>query len=885
MFNDFLKSPIKLRLFFAFAFIVFAIIITLISFAISYNYESQYVTNEIEKKASSFIKGKTKQLKDVIETHKETLNALVANPLFKNYLQTNQDKESVQALFEQIIAADKHIMQIRYINGSGDEKIRFDRKEEGATYKQLADAFLQNKKDRYYFQEVSTLTQNSPIWISDIDLNVENGKLQRPYVPTIRFAVPIYENNHFKGMLLINLFMKTILKEITTSSFFIVSLLDRDGECLVGYSEVDGNILDFSWSRYLLEKVDIKRFAPHYIKNILGSYEFRSDIYNSKKIHATLGIPQELILVLKVREAKIKEIKENTLSNMLDTLLLVLLFSGPVGVLFAFIPSFLASKVYDASKKFNEKSLLFDEYLEAMNVNNIISKSDTKGRITYANENFCKVSGYTEDEVIGKPHSLLRNPEEKKETFKILWLTIQSGKTWRGFLRNIKKNGGFYDVDIAIIPIFNLKNEIVEFLAIRHEITELVAQRKEMLNIATKDPLTGVGNRYKLNIDIQKQLLNNVAIIDIDNFSTVNDFYGHKIGDEVIRKFSQLLLENLTNEFELYRLHSDKFAIHNYTLDSKRFINFMSLLNAKMIESIIDIGIETFDLVCTSGISSSENSTIISTAEIANKYAKKMKIKVLEYSKNLNIEEGFERNITWTRKVKEALHDDRIIMYYQAIVDNSTKKIDKYEALVRLEDEDGSIISPYYFLDIAKTSGQYIDITKVVIAKSFAYFEHKDVSFSINFTIEDILNKELNIYLEEMIEKYKIADKLVIEIVESEGIEEFEIVQKFIQKMKSRACKIAIDDFGTGYSNFEYLTKIDADFIKIDGSMIKNINNDKNMKEIVKTIIEFAKKMNLKTIAEFVATKEILDTVEELGIDYSQGYYLGMPSATTEIKS
>jgi EAL domain-containing protein (putative c-di-GMP-specific phosphodiesterase class I) len=296
-----------------------------------------------------------------------------------------------------------------------------------------------------------------------------------------------------------------------------------------------------------------------------------------------------------------------------------------------------------------------------------------------------------------------------------------------------------------------------------------------------------------------------------------------------------------------------------------------------MIESIIDTDVRSFDIVTTSGISSTDNETIISTAEIANKYAKKTNKKVLVYSKDLQIESHFEENIKWTEKVKKALSDDRIIINYQPIVNNTTKIIEKYEVLVRLKDEDGTIISPYYFLDIAKSSNQYIDITKVVIKKSFEKFRDINCEFSINLTVEDILDDDLCIYLEDMIQKYNIGKKLVIELVESEGIEQFELVQRFINRLKSYGCKIAIDDFGTGYSNFEYLIKLQSNYIKIDGSMIKNINTDPNIKEIVKTIIDFARKMNYKTIAEFVCSQEIQDTIEELGIDYSQGYFLGIP--------
>lgn len=128
-----------------------------------------------------------------------------------------------------------------------------------------------------------------------------------------------------------------------------------------------------------------------------------------------------------------------------------------------------------------------------------------------------------------------------------------------------------------------------------------------------------------------------------------------------------------------------------------------------------------------------------------------------------------------------------------------------------------------------------------------------------------------------MLEKYKIGSRVVFEIVESESIEKFEQVRNFIEKVKSYECKIAIDDFGTGYSNFEYLLKLNADYIKIDGSMIKDIDTSKEAEIVVSTIVGFAKKMGIKTIAEFVENESILEKVKEMGIDYSQGYYFSAP--------
>ena len=169
-----------------------------------------------------------------------------------------------------------------------------------------------------------------------------------------------------------------------------------------------------------------------------------------------------------------------------------------------------------------------------------------------------------------------------------------------------------------------------------------------------------------------------------------------------------------------------------------------------------------------------------------------------------------------------------------------------------------------------------------MLEKSFKKFYNNEFEFSVNLTIDDILNIEIQDYIFELLNKYGIGKRVVFEIVESESIENFTQVVSFIKNVKAFGCKIAIDDFGTGYSNFEYLMKLEADFIKIDGSMIKNIDTDKNAKMVVETIVNFAKKMNMKTIAEFVENEKILKIVNELGIDYSQGYYFRAPQQELE---
>ena len=163
-------------------------------------------------------------------------------------------------------------------------------------------------------------------------------------------------------------------------------------------------------------------------------------------------------------------------------------------------------------------------------------------------------------------------------------------------------------------------------------------------------------------------------------------------------------------------------------------------------------------------------------------------------------------------------------------------------------------------------------------------FKDKDSEFSINLSVKDILEVQMSDYILEMLQRYGIGSRVVFEIVESESIENFEGVIHFINQVKKYGCKIAIDDFGTGYSNFEYLIKLKADFLKIYGSLIKNLEHDKNARIVVSTIVEFSKKLGMKTIAEFVENEEIFTIVQDLGIDYSQGYHFSQAKAEVNKK-
>ena len=537
----------------------------------------------------------------------------------------------------------------------------------------------------------------------------------------------------------------------------------------------------------------------------------------------------------------------------------------------------MLEKIDNTTKELEKNVAFLKSYQLALDESNIVTKADLKGNIIYANDNFCNVTGFTKEEILGRQHSIVKHPDNAQELFKDIWQTIKSKKVWKGVIKNRGKLGDYWE-DTSILPILDNDNNIVEYISVRHDITQMIMQQHKLNNAVNTDSLTGLGSRYKLMHDIENSIKPAIAILNIDSFSQVNDFYGHEKGDLVLVMLGSIINQIMKNDkYDLYHLQGDEFVVFNKNIEQENFVEEITDLSEQVASFPIELDEEELFLSLSTAISFESKDKILTTADMALKIAKKENKSMVIYDDSISLNGRYENNIKWAKSIKQALETDNIAAVFQPIVNNKNGKWEKYESLVRLRDSDGKLISPYFFLDISKKTKHYTKITKIMIEKSFAMFRDRNEEFSVNLTIEDILNDEINNFIIGMLAKYKIGSRVVFEIVESESIENFEQIHKFIEKVKSHNCKIAIDDFGTGYSNFEYLLKLKVDYIKIDGSMIKDIDTNSDAQLVVSTIIDFAKKMDIKTIAEFVENETILNKVKEMGIDYSQGYYFSIP--------
>ena len=850
----------------------FGLLIAVLSyFANNYFHNKSFIENRYNL-ASNEINKKELEFSNFIKEKSKYLNILKDSVIFNEYLEDRtiiKNKSNTKDLFRVIFESDNSLMQLRFISKDGIENIRIYRDKNTKMEKFTLDEDLQNKEDRYYFKETKQIPQNN-IWVSSLDLNIENKKIENPIQPTLRISTPIYKDNKFEGILILNISTKILLNSIVNSNEFKISLIDKAGNFIIGSMNQDK------------QKINFKEYQSNFSNSILSLESFQDDKIFSKNISKSAMIPEGLIIILEPFKTSLVSFENNT--YLFYEFIFILIIAIPLAFFLGNIPSNMVSRLVKANQRVEESDFALDQYKKAMDESNIVSKSDLAGNITYVNDKFCEISLYTRAEVMGKPHNILRG-EVSNEKFEELWRTIKNKGTWKGILVNKKKNGELYHINITILPILDKKGNIVEYIAIRHDVTELVEKTKVLEKILREDYLTKEGNRFKLLEDIKKSKKPYFALLNINSFSQINDFYGHVVGDRILKLISKRIKNLLPSaKYSFYRLYSDEFAILCDKENKDEFVKCLTAISNDLSSHPFLIAKKEIFVKVSVSISYENKDNLITSASMVKKLSKS-RHEIVVYDKTMNLEKVYEKNIEWTFKIKKALEEDRFVPFYQPIYNLKTKEIEKYECLIRLIDENNTAISPYFFLDIAKKSKQYLQLTKKVIETSFEYFKDIDKEFSINLTIEDITSKSLSNFIIEQLKKYNNAHKVVFELVESEGINNFDEVNSFIDKVKDLGCRIAIDDFGTGYSNFEYLIKLNVTYIKIDGSMIKDILVNKNSEEIVKTIVDFAKRQGFKTIAEFVSNEDIFEKMKDLDIDYAQGYYIDEPRASITLEN
>ena len=524
------------------------------------------------------------------------------------------------------------------------------------------------------------------------------------------------------------------------------------------------------------------------------------------------------------------------------------------------------SQTIKLTRELEEKTLLLKQYQYIVDHSSVVSKTDENGIITYVNDRFCQISKYSKDELIGKNHNIVKHPDTPKEVFKELWHTIKDEKKiWNGVLKNKIKNGKSCYANITISPILDNKGNIKEYISLRNAVTDIIDPKKRLQDFIS---------------DAKKSI---IAYFKIDNFEDFQFYYGLKLSQKIEEALLKHIEKNLSKElqFKLFDLGEGELVVAKNMDKSdksheelkKFFENLQKQLNKQklQVENIC------YDIVVIMSLAYGDNA--LNDAKYGIKEAvKENKLFVISNGFSKIAHEKAEQNINIIKMLKDAISDDKVISLFQPIINNQTKEIEKYESLVRIIDKNGQIISPFFFLEIAKKGMYYSSLTSKILKNSFEALKMTKKSISINLSACDIEKEYTRNKIYDYLDRFHDdTHRVIFELLESEEIMDIKAIKDFIKYVKSFGVKIAIDDFGSGYSNIKRFIEYEPDIIKIDGSLIKNLEHDEKLFSLVRGLVYFTKEQHIQTVGEFVENEKIYLLLKDLGIDYSQGYYFGKP--------
>ena len=429
-----------------------------------------------------------------------------------------------------------------------------------------------------------------------------------------------------------------------------------------------------------------------------------------------------------------------------------------------------------------------------------------------------------------------------------------------------------------------LQHRNKELEAINKNLDAIVAKKTEDLEfLYYHDSLTSLYNSVALEKAIKEGEFSYLVLLDIANFSYINKQYGKHFGNNVLATVAELLKTHCNSRIKLYKIESDRFVFLLHEIKQQEAEEFCEQIQSFFDTKKFEIDNIPIGIAFNIGIASAKaGKDVLIQAEYALDIAKQLGARYYAfYNEEDEVIQQNKQMIEWLNITKEMIEGDMIVPYFQPILESKSNKIIKFEVLAR-GIYKGKVIIPFYFIEPATRLGLISAITRIMIQKSFQHFSTNSFEFSLNISERDLHEAYLYDYLKERAKAFGIdPSRVTLEILESvtTGLHHEEITEQ-INKIKSLGFKVAIDDFGTENANFSRLMHINFDYIKLDGTFMKNIDKSQRQQLIVKSIVELAKVLGIETIAEFIENETVCHIARDCGVDMLQGYYLGKPSAS-----
>ncbi len=526
------------------------------------------------------------------------------------------------------------------------------------------------------------------------------------------------------------------------------------------------------------------------------------------------------------------------------------------------------------------------------------------GIIEYVNPSFSDQTGYDKDEAIGKKADFMRAGNAKDSIYDDLWKAITSGDEWRGELDNQTKDGTHFRARISISAVKDALGETTHFIGVQDDITHEYLLTEQLNYQATHDALTGLYNRIEFERRSgqlfascrENQIEHALCFMDLDQFKLINDTCGHIAGDELLRQLSYLLQDTVRQSDTLARLGGDEFGVlmEHCSLDQAHRVAESLLKSIQQYQFVWEgryfhVGVSIGLVAITH--ETSNLSELLKQADAACYMAKDLgRNRIHEYHSEDSGLAQRQGEMLWVNRISLALEENRFYLYAQPIIslDNSKKK--HYELLVRMVEDDGTIIQPGDFLPAAERYDLISEIDNWVMKSvSKLLSTHMDFVDQIDFVSINLSGASLTsgAFLESIFlnltEAGIASSKICFEVTETVAISNLSAAITFIRLLKDTGFRFALDDFGSGLSSFAYLKNLPVDFLKIDGMFVKDIVDDPIDYAMVKSINEIGQVMGMQTIAEFVENDEIMQKLKLIGVNYAQGYGIGKPLPFDEL--
>lgn len=556
----------------------------------------------------------------------------------------------------------------------------------------------------------------------------------------------------------------------------------------------------------------------------------------------------------------------------------------------------------------------FNQLTSALDRHSIVAIADSHGTIIHVNDLFCEISQYSREELIGENHRILKSGLHNPNFYIEMWETITSGNTWKGEVCNRAKDGTLYWVQTTITPILDDYGLPEKYISIRADITPLKRSQQREHRLAFYDPLTELPNRRSLKERLTETwwALPNAGkfaaliIVDIDNFRSVNDIYGHSSGDHLLKSIANRLAQRLRSSETLFHLGGDEFAvlIDSITGDDKAAHGRIDFIIAELRGELskthtisVDNPQDQTEIICTACIGviyftheSKGPNELMQKADLALAEAKSRgKSQVAFYDRTLR--EKVNERYQLEQDLRNAISRNQFKLFYQPIVDRHENTV-AFEALLRWEHPISGMISPATFIPLAEETRLIIPIGWWVLETACSQLktwqsssQTAHLTINVNVSARQLRDPMFSVRLIELIRQKSINPTLLcLELTETALIDDLN--PEFLHRLDSLrefGVKLALDDFGTGFSSLSYLKILPLSKVKIDQSFVKTLLSNPKDQGITKAVLTLAEVLKLDVVAEGVELNDQFNYLKNANCQLFQGYLFGKPAPLNNI--